>query len=166
MRLHLVRHGDAHPTGATWSGDDERPLSRKGHAEARRAGEALRLLGAEPDLVLTSPLVRARETAEDICEALGNGLVPEITDVLAPGADPDSLVGEIAIHHPGALEVVCTGHMPDLGYMGSYFGTGRASAPFHLKTGSLVRVDLADRESWLVWLLSPRVVKRLVGTRS
>jgi phosphohistidine phosphatase len=165
VRLHLIRHGDAHPSQVTWSGDDARPLSRKGHAEARRCGEALVRLGAEPDLVLSSPLVRARETAEDVCAALGTGLIPETTDVLAPGADPESLVSEIAIHHPGALEVVCTGHMPDLGYIAAWFATGTASRAFHLKTGSLVRADLDDRDVRLVWLLTPRVVKRLVAEK-
>jgi len=163
VRLHLIRHGDANHERATWSSDDRRPLSRKGHTEARRCGEALRILGATPDLVLSSPLTRARETADDICEVLGGGLVTEITDVLAPGADPESLVSEIAIHHPGALEVICTGHMPDMGYMAAFFGTGQARAPLRVKTGSLIRVDLSDYDTRLAWFMPPKAVRKIAA---
>jgi phosphohistidine phosphatase SixA len=101
------------------------------------------------------------ETAEDICAELDGNLVPEVTEVLAPGADPESLVSEIAIHHPAATEVVCTGHNPDMGTMAAWFATGRATMPFRVKTGSLVRVDVDDHDVRLTWFLPPKVVRRL-----
>jgi len=166
VRLHLIRHGDANHDRATWHSDDRRPLSRKGHTEARRCGEALRILGATPDLVLSSPLLRARETADDVCEALGGGLVPVVTDVMAPGADPDSLLSEIAIHHPGALEIVCTGHMPDMGYMAAFFSTGQLHTPFRVKTGTLIRADISDHDFRLGWYLPPKAVRKVAGSAS
>jgi phosphohistidine phosphatase len=164
MRLHLIRHGDANTSTRAWGSDGERPLTTKGHAEARRAGEALTIMGAEPDLVLTSPLVRARQTAEDLCAALGTGLVPNVTDVLAPGAEAATLIEEIATMYPGATEVVCAGHMPDMGHIAAQFAGPGGGRPFRLKTGTLIRIDLDGRETRIVWMMPPNVIRRLTRT--
>jgi phosphohistidine phosphatase len=164
MRIHLIRHGDANPHGRpTWATDDERPLSRKGRQESRRAGQALLALGAEPDLVLTSPLARARQTAEEVCTALGSSLEPVQTAVLRPGASAGPLVEEIAARHPESKEILCAGHMPDLGYIAARLVTGSAASPFRLETGSLVRIDLEAGEARLVWMLPPRVLRDLAA---
>ena len=129
MILHLVRHGDANPRQGSWSTDDDRPLSTRGREQARRVGAALHRLGARPDLVLTSPLARAAETAEHISAALLIGSDPIVTAVLRPGASAGALLEELGHRHPDANEVVCTGHMPDLGYMASQLAAGPESAP-------------------------------------
>jgi phosphohistidine phosphatase SixA len=114
-------------------------------------------------LVLTSPLVRARQTAEEICAALGDGSSPVESAVLRPGATAGPIIDEISVRHPGTIEVVCVGHMPDLGYVAAQLGAGPDCQPLKLKTGSLVRVDLDGRESRLIWLLSPQVVRQLAS---
>src|SRR5262249_773808 len=79
MKVMLVRHAEAAPGDP----DELRTLTPAGHEQARRLGERLRADGLEPDAVLTSPLLRARETAAD----LGFG-EPEPLDPLGPGATP------------------------------------------------------------------------------
>jgi phosphohistidine phosphatase len=101
MRLVLVRHAEAAPGDP----DELRTLTPEGHDQARRLGERLRAEGIEPDAVLTSPLLRARETARE----LGFG-APQPLDELGPGATADGVRSAIA----GRGEtVVVVGHQPD-----------------------------------------------------
>jgi phosphohistidine phosphatase len=101
MRLVLVRHAEAAPGDP----DELRALTDAGREQARRLGEQLRADGIEPDAVLSSPLLRARETAA----ALGLG-DPEPVDKLSPGATADDVKAAIA----GRGEtVVVVGHQPD-----------------------------------------------------
>jgi phosphohistidine phosphatase len=101
MRLVLVRHAEAAPG----SPDDLRALTDEGRAQARALGERLRDEGIRPDAVLSSPLLRAVQTAE----ALGLG-EPEADDRLAPGMTPDTVRAVVA-ERGGTVVVV--GHQPD-----------------------------------------------------
>jgi phosphohistidine phosphatase len=103
MRLVLVRHADSAPG----TPDERRTLTPEGHEQARALGERLRAEGIRPDAVLTSPLLRARQTAE----ALGFG-EPEADDRLAPGATPETVREAIADRGDTVLVV---GHQPDCG---------------------------------------------------
>ena len=103
MRLLIVRHAEAAPGEP----DELRRLTPDGRASARALGERLRRDGFAPDAVVTSPLLRARETAA----ALGLG-EPEIDERLAPGASPDD-VRDAALGRGGTVVVV--GHQPDCG---------------------------------------------------
>ena len=102
MRLFLVRHAEAAPGEP----DDLRPLTSAGRAVARDLGE--RLAAEHPDAVVSSPLLRARETAEQIARAAG--LTPEADDRLAPGATAEDLKAAIAARGD---TVVAVGHQPD-----------------------------------------------------
>jgi phosphohistidine phosphatase len=101
MKLVLIRHAEAAPG----SPDELRALTPDGHEQARRLGDKLRADGVEPDAVLSSPLLRARETAAD----LGFG-EPQPLDELAPGATADDV--KTAIEGRGQT-VVIVGHQPD-----------------------------------------------------
>jgi phosphohistidine phosphatase SixA len=102
VRLILVRHAEAAPGEP----DDLRPLTSEGRETARALAE--RLAAAAPDAVVSSPLLRARETAQPIAQAAG--LDPETDERLAPGATADDLRAAVA----GRGEtVVAVGHQPD-----------------------------------------------------
>jgi phosphohistidine phosphatase len=101
MKLVLVRHAEAAPGNP----DELRALTPEGHDQARQLGERLRADGIEPDAVLSSPLLRARETATD----LGFG-PPEPRDELAPGATEEDVRAAIADQGD---TVVVVGHQPD-----------------------------------------------------
>jgi phosphohistidine phosphatase SixA len=102
MRLFLVRHAHSDPGEP----DELRPLSARGRVEARKVGE--RLAGVEPELVVSSPLLRARETAAAIAQAAGSPL--RIDERLAPGATADDL---LAVVGGTEASVVAVGHQPD-----------------------------------------------------
>ena len=101
MRLVLVRHAEAAPGDP----DELRALTPEGHEQARKLGEQLRVQGVVPENVLSSPLLRARQTAAD----LGFG-DPEALDTLAPGATADDV--RAAIRGRGET-VAIVGHQPD-----------------------------------------------------
>ena len=103
MRLLIVRHAEAAPGNP----DELRPLTPGGRAQARALGDRLREQGLEPDAVVSSPLLRARETAN----ALGLG-EPAVDERLAPGASPDD-VRDAALGRGETVLVV--GHQPDCG---------------------------------------------------
>jgi phosphohistidine phosphatase len=103
MRVVIVRHAEAAPG----TPDELRPLTPEGRAQARQLGDRLRDEGIVPDAVVSSPLLRARETAA----ALGfDGTT--VDDRLAPGAEPDD-VRAVAADHGDTVVVV--GHQPDCG---------------------------------------------------
>ncbi|HWL33950.1 MAG TPA: histidine phosphatase family protein [Gaiellaceae bacterium] len=119
MRLILVRHAHSDPGQP----DELRPLSARGRDEARALGE--RLAAERPDVVLTSPLLRARETAAAIAKAAGVEL--RVDERLAPGAAADDLLGAV----DGAGDtVVAVGHEPDCSEIAAALGAGeREFAP-------------------------------------
>jgi phosphohistidine phosphatase len=101
MKVVLVRHAEAAPGDP----DELRTLTPEGHAQARALGERLRADGIEPDAVLSSPLLRARETAA----GLGFG-EPEPRDELSPGATAEDVRTAVAGR---GQTVVVVGHQPD-----------------------------------------------------
>jgi phosphohistidine phosphatase len=103
MRLLIVRHAEAAPG----TPDELRTLTPAGREQARALGERLRSDAFAPDAVVTSPLLRARETAA----ALGLG-EPQVDDRLAPGASPDDV--RAAASGRGET-VIVVGHQPDCG---------------------------------------------------
>ena len=104
MRVYLVRHAEA----ASGHPDEARELTARGLEEARALGMQLAADGVRPDAVLTSPLKRARQTADEIARALG--VEPEADERLAPGATADRVRDAVA--RRGEL-VVAIGHNPD-----------------------------------------------------
>jgi phosphohistidine phosphatase len=112
MRLLIVRHAEAAPG----SPDELRTLTPAGRAEARALGRRLRDARLVPDAVVTSPLLRARETAV----ALGLG-EPTVDERLAPGAAPED-IREAAADRGTSVLVV--GHQPDCGQAAAAFAGG------------------------------------------
>lgn len=106
MQLYLVRHAEAAPGQP----DELRPLTPNGREQARQLGEQLRRRGVPAGVVLTSPLLRARQTGTLIARELG---VPAlVVEELAPGATPDA-VCRAARGRCAADAVVAVGHQPD-----------------------------------------------------
>jgi phosphohistidine phosphatase len=132
MRLYLVRHADAEAGDP----DELRPLTSYGRQQARELGARLAAEGAAGAVVVTSPLLRARETAEEIARALGTTAEPD--DRLAPGATADS-VREAAAGHGDEATVVAVGHQPDCGRIAAVLTDG-PEPPFP-KAG-VVAIDL------------------------
>lgn len=166
--LYLVRHAIAETQSATGR-DGDRELTREGAAKFRRAALGLKRLGVEPDLVLSSPLRRALQTAALLCEVLAPGL--EVTEhaPLSPGRSPEAVLNGLRAHS-GVRQLVLVGHEPDLGQLASQLLTGLpGSARFPFKKGAVAAVEigaLPPRDKGeLQWFLTPRQLRALGGER-
>ena len=150
--IYLLRHADAVDSGG-WSGvDADRPLSSRGQADARRIAEFVRGIALAPDVVMSSPKRRARETAAIVADALHVGLL--IDDRLGAGfglADLAAIVSRREMRR-----VVLVGHDPDLSSLVTTLIGGSRVA---MRTGSLARVDIdsgpAPGVGTLRWLVTP-----------
>jgi phosphohistidine phosphatase len=130
MRLYLVRHAEAAPGEP----DELRSLTPEGRRQAKLVAERLAAAGTRPAAVLSSPLLRARETAELLAEPFG--LEAEPDDRLVPGATADAVRAAVA----GRGEaVVVVGHQPDCGRIAAEL-TGGAEPAF--PPGGLFEIEL------------------------
>jgi phosphohistidine phosphatase len=149
-RLHLLRH--AHAGDAfEWIGDDDlRPLTKKGRRQSERLGAFLEEHGIRPDVIVTSPLVRARQTAEIVAEALGMTIRTDRR--LGSGFGKRELWA--VLDESGGREVMLVGHDPDFSTLLTYLVD---AASLHMRKGTLATVDLqtrlGDGEGDLRWLL-------------
>lgn len=137
-QLWLLRHGEAEPHGARV--DELRELTARGERQSRAAGGALAALGVRLDAVLTSPRVRALDTARLACEALQEAIEPEVYEPLSAGFDcTDAL--PLLDRWARDARVLVVGHEPDL------------SSVVHELTGA--RVDLKKGGMAMVRIASP-----------
>ncbi len=112
MKLIIVRHGAAVERGAGVS-EEQRYLTPEGRAYCRKTSRTMARKGIEPDLILSSPLVRAVQTADILAEAIAYAGPVAVTDDLSPGFDPEALRRLVRNYHQ-AKERVIVGHEPDL----------------------------------------------------
>jgi phosphohistidine phosphatase len=160
MKVYFLRHGKA-ANRAEWAGrDDDRPLTPEGEEAMRREATALRAMELAPDVIVTSPLARARRTAEIVADGLGlRGCLVE-DERLAHGFDVRRLEQVLAAHGP-ADAVMVVGHEPDFSAaVAELIGGGEIV----MKKGGLARVDVTAPVAGggeLVWLLTPP----LLGSR-
>jgi phosphohistidine phosphatase len=157
IELYLLRHAHAGDPGA-WSGDDDvRPLSAKGEAQAERLGAFLAGVGFQPDAIVTSPKVRAADTARIVAAHLGANVTED--GRLGGGVTVATVEAVLAdVGDPG--RVVLVGHDPDFSELVEAF-TGAGVA---MRKGSLARIDvrrpLRAGAGELRWLVPPDALER------
>jgi phosphohistidine phosphatase len=158
MEVYLLRHGIAADQPPAGHGDGARALTDEGRRKMRAAARGMRALGITPDLLLSSPLVRAAETAQIVGDELG--LQPVQAAQLAPGCTARRLEALLA-QHSGMQRIMVVGHEPDLSTIVAALTGGSQVA---MKKGTLAAVELpADSafDGMLLWLLPPRVLRAL-----
>lgn len=149
MKIYLVRHGEAVPAGPDRT-DAHRHLSARGRSTCRGVGRLLRETGVTFDVVLTSPLVRAVQTAELMADAVDYLGVIEAHAGLTPGAQPEVIAAEL-LARDGA--VAAFGHEPSISALAAYLSGRPAFAAF--LPGQVYHLD--GRQP--VWKLHPEVLQ-------
>jgi phosphohistidine phosphatase SixA len=157
MRLYLIRHADAAPPGDGGVTDDhDRPLTELGHAQAR-ALAVLKKRDVKLDQIVSSPLVRARQTAEDLHQAWEGTLRDVVLcDHLAPGGKRKKL--SKFLRDLKAESVAAVGHMPDLSdYLTWLLGSRKAKVPLEKAGVACLECgpDLDKGDAVLLWLVTP-----------
>jgi len=159
MKLLLLRHATAVPADTADVADEDRPLTGRGRRRFKKAALGLAEIIEPPDLLLTSPLRRARETA------LIAGKAWKVTPTEEPalaGGSPEAILAAVATH-PGSAVVAVVGHEPDMSRLLSHVvGSAGDRVPF--KKGGAALVELEDGASGagrLIWFLPPRLLRAL-----
>jgi phosphohistidine phosphatase len=162
LELYLIRHGVAAERGPEYPDDSKRPLTAKGLAALRREAKALNALGITFDLIVTSPLVRTRQTAEVFAEHLEGKPALTQSDALSPAGTPEAVVQEI-VRHSRKARIALVGHEPNIGELTSRLIGARS--PIQFKKGAICRIDFEvfppKGLGTLRWLATPRMLRKL-----
>jgi|SRR5215207_2862691 phosphohistidine phosphatase len=166
MNLYIVRHAIAVDEGTPgYESDSERPLTDKGRKKMRQIAKGLRNVGVEFDLILSSPYVRARETAEILADIFKMKKKIVYSDNLIPSGNPELLVGEIKEEY-SVDSIAMVGHEPHLSTLVGLLTAERAKIDITLKKGGvcyLTADDLHhnDHRATLEWLLTPGILTKI-----
>ncbi len=157
MKLFFLRHGLAGDR-SEWKGSDaERPLTSEGKEKMKRSASTMNELELGVDVIITSPLVRAQQTAEIVAQKLDCSLIEDKR--LASGFNVDKLHA-ILLDHPSTETVMFVGHEPDFSVtISAMIGGGHIVC----KKGGLALVESPNarsRRGELVWLLPPKMLAR------
>lgn len=160
--IHLFRHGIAFDRDdPRCPPDSQRPLTDKGIRRTQAAAAGLRRLGVEPDLVLTSPYLRARQTADIVRDVAAGGVPLKQSSAFEPTGDPADML-EVLIQR-GAEAPLCVGHSPSLNDFAAYL-VGSDAAVITLKKAGLatLAVDaLEPGECTLYAVVPPSTLRAL-----
>jgi len=163
-QLYIMRHGIAVAGGSQFEDDSKRPLTPAGKNKVKEIANGLKRLGVVIDWVVTSPLVRAVETAEIVAESLAPNLPLDFCDALRPGGSAEALITFLA-KFPNRRRVLVAGHEPDLSLLAArLIGAGRhANLAFKKGGCCLVGFDQLPPKSpgQLLWWATPRLLRKV-----
>jgi len=168
MFLYLVRHAIAgEPDPAQWPDDRDRPLTSAGEKKFRNVAAGLAELVPNVDVVLSSPLVRAWQTAV-ILEKKAGWPEAQRLDALEPATPPQNVLDALQ-PHAAASSIALVGHEPSLHELASYLLTGdAATVPILLRKGGVICLGTEDRApraggAHLEWAVRPRTLRAITG---
>ena len=160
--LYLIRHGLAEERGDAWPDDARRPLTADGMSRMRKAARRLARLGVSVEVVLSSPLVRARQTAEIVAGGLDPHPSLVNVDSLAPDGTYAAVVADLETH-ARKTRIALVGHEPAMGELAARLIGSRH--PIEFKKGAVCRIDIDDLPPGgpgdLRWLLTPKILRAL-----
>lgn len=158
MDLYLIRHAEAQPRGEGGIDDEQRTLTAAGHGQCGPLASALRRHGVRLDHLVTSPLLRARQTAEDLLKELGAAAsIMRVCDHLSPGGKRRKLTRFLCGLRVQSIGVV--GHAPDLNlYAGWLIGSRKAQIDLAKAGVACVHFDdePAKGAGVLTWMVTPQ----------
>jgi len=162
--LYLIRHGIAADATEQHPDDAARPLTDQGVERLCAQFRALRGLDVELDHILSSPLLRAVQTAALLAETFRNKPRTGVIDALKPGGRYDAVMAELA-RLPQAGGVALVGHEPSIGMLAAGLIGSRVPIPF--KKGGVCRIDVESlppsQPGQMQWFLPPKILRGLAG---
>ena len=162
LELYLIRHGEAAARGTEYPDDSKRPLTSQGIARLRKQTHGLNELGVAFDHIITSPLVRTRQTADVIADALKAKPSVSASDALAPAGTSASVIQELAKHMRKA-RIALVGHEPNIGELAARLVGSRE--PIEFKKGAICRIDFEvlppKGTGQLRWFLTPKMLRKI-----
>ncbi len=160
--LYFIRHGIAEERGDAWPDDTKRPLTDRGITRLRKEARGLSRLGVTFDVVLTSPLVRARQTADAIAGTFDPRPPIVAIESLAPGGSYQALLTDLE-KQSRRSRIALVGHEPGLGELAAKLIGSRHAIEF--KKGAICRIDLEAvppaGPGALRWFVTPKILRTL-----
>ena len=162
LELYLIRHGVAAERGEQYPDDSKRPLTSAGISRLRKEARALDEMEVGFDHIITSPLVRARQTADVFAETLKSKPSVSQSDALTPAGTPVAVIQELGKHaKKGRIALV--GHEPNIGELAARLIGARAA--FEFKKGAICRIDFdvlpPKGIGQLRWFVTPRMLREI-----
>lgn len=166
MDLYLLRHAIAAEAGiGNLTADSERPLTEEGKKRMVRIARAMRKLGLSFDLILSSPYLRARETADVVAVEFGLENALELTPYLEPGQKLERIVSLVRTRSKDSPAILLVGHEPALSALIAVLLGGDTSIGITMKKAGLCRLRVDSLRygkcATLEWLLAPRHLLRI-----
>lgn len=160
--LYLIRHGIAEARGEAWPDDSKRPLTADGLARLRQQARGLARLGVTFDVILTSPFVRARQTADIVASAFDPRPHLATADALTPEGTHAAVLEELG-KHTRRTRIALVGHEPGIGELAARLIGSRHPISFKRGAVCCIEVDTLPPTSAgsLRWFLSPKVLRHL-----
>ena len=163
LELYLIRHGVAAERGEEFPDDSKRPLTSEGIARLRKEAKAIEGLGVGFDQILSSPLLRARQTADVFAEELKAKPPIANTDALTPAGSPGAVIQELSKHMRKA-RIALVGHEPNMGELAAFLIGAKVPLPF--KKGAICRIDFSvfppKGKGELCWFVTPKMLRKIV----
>jgi phosphohistidine phosphatase len=162
LELYLIRHGIAAERGDEYPDDSKRPLTSGGIARVRKEAKALDELGIGFDHIITSPLVRTKQTADVFAETLKSKPSVSSSDALAPAGTPAAVIQDLG-KHARKGRVALVGHEPNIGELAARLIGARL--PFEFKKGAICRIDFETLPpkgmGQLCWFITPKMLRSI-----
>ena len=160
--LYLIRHGIAEERGEAWPDDAKRPLTDRGINRLRKEARALARVGVAFDVVLTSPLVRTRQTADAVAGTFDPRPPIVAIESLAPDGSYQAVVADLE-KQSRRTRIAIVGHEPGIGELAARLIGARR--PVEFKKGAVCRIDVdalpPAGAGALRWLLTPKILRAL-----
>jgi phosphohistidine phosphatase len=160
--LYLIRHGVAEERGEAWPDDAKRPLSEVGMARMRKSVRGLARQDVTIDVILTSPLVRTKQTAEIVAAGLDPKPPIVAVESLAPGGAPAAILADLE-KHGRKTRIGIVGHEPGIGELAARLIGSRHAIEF--KKGAICRIDVDELPPSgpgdLRWFMPPKFLRAL-----
>ncbi len=162
LELYLIRHGVAAERSDDYPDDSKRPLTNQGIAALKKEAKALVHLGVDFDHIISSPLVRTKQTAEVFAQALPSKPAVTLSDSLAPAGAPAAVFQELA-KHMRKERIAIVGHEPNMGELAARLIGARV--PLEFKKGAICRIDFEvfppKGVGSLRWFMPPRMLRKI-----
>lgn len=162
LTLYLIRHGIAAERGDEWPDDSKRPLTGDGIAQLRKAAKALDALGITFDQIITSPLVRTRQTADALASHMAGKTEVTLSDALAPAGTTASVIQDLT-KPPRKGHIALVGHEPNMGELAARLIGSRVPLPF--KKGAICCIEFdtlpPKGSGQLRWFVTPKMLRKI-----
>lgn len=162
MKVYLLRHGIAvDRIGGEISSDWDRPLTKEGLKETNQVAQALAKIGVKANLIVSSPLVRAKQTAEIVQAVLAKNTELQITESLAPGGTASDLYKFLKPFNQ-LQEIFLVGHEPDMSRLAGTLLWAGPELNMSFKKAGVCRIDIVDippsSPGILKWFVTPKIL--------